>query len=320
MSLASPAAGRTQTGGPAAVGENEGGAVVPEPRSARSASAPASSSAPASATVSASPGGQAAPATSGGAGAPALRIEGVSFGYPGRRGAVTAVDDVSFTVPVGGMGVLVGPSGCGKSTLLRLVAGLLEPTAGTIDVAGVAPAQLRRDRRAGFAFQDPGLLSWRSVRRNIELPFDLARLPKDPAWVDHLLEITGLADWAGRRPRELSGGMRQRVALARALATRPDVLLLDEPFGALDEITRADLNFELLRIVSDTATTCLLVTHSVDEAVLLADTVVVLGPRPCSVHAVHDVPVPRADRRELRDSAEFAARCRAIRADLEAAR
>ncbi|MBX6390057.1 MAG: ABC transporter ATP-binding protein [Frankia sp.] len=261
---------------------------------------------------------QASPGESGAG--PVLRVDGVSFGYPGRRGALAAVDNVSFTLPVGGLGVLVGPSGCGKSTLLRLVAGLLEPTAGTIDLAGVAPARLRRDRRVGFAFQDPGLLSWRSVRRNIELPFDLARLPKDSAWVDHLLEITNLADWANRRPRELSGGMRQRVALARALATRPDVLLLDEPFGALDEITRADLNFELLRIVADTGTTCLLVTHSVDEAVLLADTVVVLGPRPCRVHATHTVDVPRGDRRELRDSAEFAARCREIRSALEAAR
>ncbi|WP_198543404.1 ABC transporter ATP-binding protein [Pseudofrankia sp. BMG5.36] len=317
MSMAPPTTGRAQTGGTATA---SGGTDVPGPRSAMPEPAPTSASASAPTSAAAGPGRYPAPAVAGGAGPPVLRVDGVSFGYPGRRGAVTAVDDVSFTVPVGGIGVLVGPSGCGKSTLLRLVAGLLEPTAGTIDVAGVSPAQLRRARRAGFAFQDPGLLSWRSVRRNIELPFDLARLPKDRAWVDHLLEITGLADWAGRRPRELSGGMRQRVALARALATRPDVLLLDEPFGALDEITRADLNFELLRILSDTGTTCLLVTHSVDEAVLLADTVVVLGPRPCSVHAVHEVPVPRPDRREQRDSAEFAARCRAIRAALEGAR
>ncbi|CAO5233192.1 ABC transporter ATP-binding protein [Frankia sp. AgKG'84/4] len=249
-----------------------------------------------------------------------LRIRGVSYGYPQRRGAVPAVDDVSFEVPRGGMGVLVGPSGCGKSTLLRLVAGLLEPDAGDIEVGGVNPARLRAERRAGFAFQDPGLLSWRTVRRNIELPFDLAGLPRDRAWTDHLLEITGLADWADRRPRELSGGMRQRVALARALATRPDVLLLDEPFGALDEITRSDLNLELLRILTDTATTCLLVTHSVDEAVLLADVVVVLGRRPCAVHAVHEVPTPRAGRREVRDTADFADRCRAVRAALEAGR
>ncbi|SNQ50440.1 putative ATP-binding protein BAB2_1147 [Frankia canadensis] len=249
-----------------------------------------------------------------------LRIQAVSYGYRGRRGALPAVDRVSFDVPRGGMGVLVGPSGCGKSTLLRLVAGLLEPDTGSIDVGGVTPARLRAQRRAGFAFQDPGLLSWRTVRRNIELPFDLAGLPKDRAWTDHLLEITGLTEWADRRPRELSGGMRQRVALARALATRPEVLLLDEPFGALDEITRSDLNLELLRILSDTGTTCLLVTHSVDEAVLLADVVVVLGRRPCAVRAVLDVPQPRSQRRAARDTPEFSARCRAVREELEAGR
>ncbi|XVQ07324.1 ABC transporter ATP-binding protein [Spirillospora sp. CA-255316] len=246
-------------------------------------------------------------------------IDSVSYSYgKGRRG-VPAVDDVTLTLPRGRLAVLVGPSGCGKSTLLRLVAGLAEPTSGAIGFDGASMAELRAGHRVGFAFQDPALMSWRTVRRNIELPFDLAGLRRDRDWVDHLLEITHLADWARHRPRELSGGMRQRVALARALATRPDVLLLDEPFGALDEITRAELNFELLDIASTTGATCVLVTHSVEEAVLLGDQVVVLGRRPCAIRGEHTIEIDRGDRRAARDTPEFSAYCRAVRADLEAA-
>jgi NitT/TauT family transport system ATP-binding protein len=249
-----------------------------------------------------------------------LRVDRVSYGYGGgrRRPQVQAVDDVSFGVPHAAVGVLLGPSGCGKSTLLRLAAGLLQPGAGRIRFGGEEPDRLRRERRIGFAFQDPSLLSWRTVRRNVELPFDLAKLPVDRAWIDELLDIVRLRDWADRRPRELSGGMRQRVSLARALATRPDVLLLDEPFGALDEITRADLNLELLRILSATKTTCLLVTHSVEEAVLLGDTIVVLSGRPCAVKAIHEVKTPRERRSESRDTVEFLDHCREIRGALSA--
>lgn len=251
-----------------------------------------------------------------GAPRPGIVIDSVSYSYSGKS-PVPAVDDVSLELTRGRLGVLVGPSGCGKSTLLRLVAGLAEPTAGKLSFAGASVDNLRNERRIGFAFQDPGLLGWRNVRRNIELPFDLSGLAKDPQWIDHLLDITHLGDWATRRPRQLSGGMRQRVALARALATRPDVLLLDEPFGALDEITRAGLNVELLNIVSDTGTTCLLVTHSVEEAVLLGDQVFVLGPRPCAVRSRHEITIPRDQRSAARDTAQFSAYCREIRASLE---
>jgi NitT/TauT family transport system ATP-binding protein len=255
---------------------------------------------------------------------PPARADGIvltSVGYTYGRGraATAAVDDVSLTLPRGELGVLVGPSGCGKSTLLRLAAGIAEPTRGSVSFAGRPVDALRRERRVGFAFQDPGLMPWRTVRRNIELPFDLAGLPRDRQWVDHLLDINHLTEWADRRPRQLSGGMRQRVALARALATQPDMLLLDEPFGALDEITRAELNIELLNIVTATGTTCLLVTHSVEEAVLLGDTVAVLGRRPCAVRGHHTIGIDRADRRAARDSVEFAGYCRSIRANLEAA-
>jgi len=248
-----------------------------------------------------------------------LRIESVSFSYGGgRRPLVAAVDQVDFVVPHGALGVLVGPSGCGKSTLLRLAAGLAQPMLGRISFGPLAPDELRKQRRIGFAFQDPALMSWRSVRRNVELPFDLANLRADKAWIRELLEIVGLSEWADRRPRELSGGMRQRVSLARALATRPDLLLLDEPFGALDEITRSELNLELLRILSTTRTTCLLVTHSVEEAVLLGDRVVVLSNRPCTVKLVHDVTEAREDRGASRDTVQFLEQCRVIRAGLAA--
>jgi NitT/TauT family transport system ATP-binding protein len=244
-------------------------------------------------------------------------VRSVSFAYGTGSRRTPAIDDLTLHLPVGRIGVLVGPSGCGKSTLLRLVAGLAEPTSGSITFAGTAPAQLRADHRIGFAFQDAGLLNWRSVRRNIELPYDLTGDKKDDAWVDHLLQITSLADWADARPRQLSGGMRQRVALARALVTKPDVLLLDEPFGALDEITRGQLNLELLSIVSDTGTTCLLVTHSVEEAVLLGDHVTVLGRRPCAMRSEHDIDIPREQRRAARDTPTFSGYCRDIRLSLE---
>jgi NitT/TauT family transport system ATP-binding protein len=246
-----------------------------------------------------------------------LDITNVSYEYRSGRTRTPAVREVSLNLEPGRVGVLLGPSGCGKSTLLRMAAGLVDPTDGKISYTGTSAHQLRAARRIGFAFQDPSLLSWRSVRKNIELPFDLAGLPKDSAWVDHLLAITSLTEWAGHRPRQLSGGMRQRVSVARALATKPSALLLDEPFGALDEITRSQLNLELLAILDDTGTTCLMVTHSVEEAVLLGDRVVVLSPRPCTPRAVHDVDVARSDRRAFRDTAQFAALCAEIRASLE---
>jgi NitT/TauT family transport system ATP-binding protein len=246
-----------------------------------------------------------------------LDITDVSFDYRSGRTSTPAVRNVSLNLAPGQVGVLLGPSGCGKSTLLRMAAGLIDPTAGTISYSGTSTHQLRAQRRIGFAFQDPSLLSWRSVRKNIELPFDLAGLPKDPAWVDHLLAITSLTEWAKHRPRQLSGGMRQRVSVARALATKPWALLLDEPFGALDELTRGQLNLELLNILDDAGTTCLMVTHSVEEAALIGDRVMVLSPRPCSPRAVHDIDVPRADRRQFRDSPQFATQCAAIRASLE---
>jgi NitT/TauT family transport system ATP-binding protein len=241
-----------------------------------------------------------------------LRNVGVTF-ESARAGEVEAVRDVSIALDEGRFGALVGPSGSGKSTLLRVVAGLLAPTTGTVTIGGAAPELARRRRQVGFAFQDPTLLGWRNVRANLELPFQLSHRPVDQDYIDRLLELTNLADAQHRRPRELSGGMRQRVALARALVTRPTLLLLDEPFGALDELTRTELNFELLNVVAETRPTVLLVTHSLEEAALLADEVFVLGARPGHLRAHIEVPYGRPRTPRTYDADSYHDTCRAIR-------
>ncbi|HET7678015.1 MAG TPA: ABC transporter ATP-binding protein, partial [Candidatus Limnocylindrales bacterium] len=191
------------------------------------------------------------------------------------------------------MAAVIGPNGSGKSTLLRLVGGLLAPEAGSVSLDGrpvVGP-----DPRVGFVFQEPRLLPWRDARDNVAYPLELAGLPAGARRrrALELLELVGVADFAAARPHELSGGMRQRVAIARALALEPAVLLLDEPFSALDALTRERLNAELLELWGRTGTTILLVTHSIAEAVFLADRVLVLSPRPGRVVADVAVPLPR---------------------------
>jgi NitT/TauT family transport system ATP-binding protein len=211
-------------------------------------------------------------------------------------GGVEAVRPLDLSFVAGQTTALVGPSGCGKSTLLRMIAGLEEPTTGTIEIGGLPPSETLRRAGLSVAFQDPSLLPWRSVRGNIELALGLARRPVNDADVDQLIRLVGLDGFAETRPSQLSGGMRQRAAIARALATRPQLLLLDEPFGAVDELTRQQLAQDLPRIWEARGTTTILVTHSVSEAVMLSDRIIVLSPRPAVV--VADVPVdlprPRA--------------------------
>ncbi|MEU6222879.1 ABC transporter ATP-binding protein [Streptomyces sp. NPDC047042] len=197
-----------------------------------------------------------------------------------RRNVVRALDGIDLAVREGEFVSLLGPSGCGKSTILRIVAGLEQPTAGTTVVAGQRPQAMSRGHRLGVAFQEHALLPWLSARDNVSLPFKVARRPVDRARVDELLTLVGLRDFADARPRQLSGGMRQRVSIARALVLRPDLLLLDEPFGALDAVTRRRLNGELARIWAAEQITTILVTHDVEEAVLLSDRVVVMSGRP----------------------------------------
>jgi NitT/TauT family transport system ATP-binding protein len=198
-------------------------------------------------------------------------------------GGTEAVRPIDLTFAAGRTTALVGPSGCGKSTLLRMIAGLEPPSAGTIEIGGAPPAETRRRAGLSMAFQDPSLLPWRSVRGNIELALRLARCRVAQSEIDQLIALVGLDGFADTRPAELSGGMRQRAAMARALATRPGLLLLDEPFGAVDELTRSQLAQDLPRIWEARGTTTILVTHSVSEAVCLSDRVIVLSARPAEI-------------------------------------
>lgn len=198
-------------------------------------------------------------------------------------GRTEAVATFSITLAAAQTTALVGPSGCGKSTILRMIAGLEEPDTGTIRLGEESPKALARRGGLAMAFQDPSLLPWRSVRSNIALGAKLARKPADI--VDELIELVGLDGFADHRPAELSGGMRQRAAIARALASKPEVLLLDEPFGAVDMMTRNRLNSDLPPIWRARGTTAVLVTHSVREAALLADRILVLSPRPARLVA-----------------------------------
>lgn len=213
--------------------------------------------------------------------------------FPGGTEAVRPMD---MTFAAGQTTALVGPSGCGKSTLLRMIAGLESPSAGSIEIDGAPPSATLQRAGLSIAFQDPSLLPWRSVRGNIELALNLARRPARASEIEQLITLVGLDGFAETRPAALSGGMRQRAAIARALATRPGLLLLDEPFGAVDELTRRQLAQDLPRIWEARGTTTILVTHSVTEAVALSDRVIVLSPRPAEIVADIAIDLPRPRR------------------------
>jgi NitT/TauT family transport system ATP-binding protein len=239
---------------------------------------------------------------------PAVLVAGVQKVFNrGRANQVDALVGVDLSIASGELVSLIGPSGCGKSTLLRLVANLTDPTAGMIAVNGKTAKQARLDQDYGMAFQQAGLFDWRSVVKNVELPLELKGWDKSKRRqrAMEMLQLVKLQDFADHRPWQLSGGMQQRVAIARALAAHPALLLMDEPFGALDEMTREHMQAELLRVCDETATSVVFVTHSIPEAVYLSDRVVVMSPRPGRITRVIDIGLGRHRDTDTREDAQF---------------
>jgi NitT/TauT family transport system ATP-binding protein len=226
--------------------------------------------------------------------------------YQSKQGDIEAVRDITFDLGSHEFVSIIGPSGCGKSTLLRIAADILPPTEGKVVINKYSPSEARMNREFAFVFQDPVVVPWRTVIRNVELPLEV--MGADPSVrtskAKETLELVGLKGFESMLPRQLSGGMKQRAAIARALTYDPPILYMDEPFGALDEITRDRMNLELLRIWNETKAAILFVTHSIDEAVFLSDRVVVLTPRPGRVKQIIDVPLPRPRTVEMKRSKE----------------
>jgi len=232
---------------------------------------------------------------------------------------VTALTSVSLDIKKGEFISLLGPSGCGKTTLLRIIADLLQPTQGTISVGGETPRQARLKQRYGIVFQSAVLYDWRTVRKNVMLPLEIMHIPKSERAdrADKMLELVGLSDFADHYPSQLSGGMQQRVGIARALVLQPEILLMDEPFSALDEFTREKLHLDLLKIWRKTNKTIIFVTHNIQESVFLSDRVCVLSPHPGRLSAVVDINLPRPRTMEMRNTPEFTELVAKVRGSFE---
>lgn len=246
---------------------------------------------------------------------PALTFTGVGKTYTSTAGDITALQDITFSIREGEFVSIVGPSGCGKSTLLKLVAGVIRPSSGTIAVPRAAEGTRGTAGRLGMVFQTPVLMPWRDVLSNVMLPFEILRLDqrKGRKRAREMLALVGLAGFERRFPWELSGGMQQRVAISRALVFNPTLLLMDEPFGALDALTREEMGTELLRIWEETRKTILFVTHSIDEAVFLSDRVVVMSARPGTIALVTPIELPRPRDAKVRYHPQFTHYCEQLR-------
>ena len=251
----------------------------------------------------------------------AVLMSGVDMVFnPGGGQEVRALEGIDLEVGRGEFISLIGPSGCGKSTLLRLAGDLLSPTAGRVAVNGKDPSAARLDREYGMVFQSATLLEWRKVRANVELPLEVMEAGKRRRRerAEAMLALVGLTEFADHYPWQLSGGMQQRVSIARSLAFEPSILLMDEPFGALDEMTRERMQAELLRIWAETRTTVVFVTHSIPEAVFLSNRVVIMSPRPGRITRVVDIDLPQPRIQETRQDQRFFELLTSVREGLRA--
>jgi NitT/TauT family transport system ATP-binding protein len=256
----------------------------------------------------------------GASGEPCIRLRGVGLRYQAERGETEALSNIDLDIAEGEFVAFLGSTGCGKSSLLRLVSDLVEPTSGTVSIRGGPAVAARRLNEFGFVFQDPALLSWRTAIGNVQLPLEVVGYPahKRRAHCEALLESVGLLKFKDAYPHQLSGGMKQRVAIVRALAWNASILLMDEPFSALDELTKNQLQDDLLRIWSAERKTVLFVTHNISEAVYLADRVVVMSPHPGQIKTILPVHLPRPRTEDMREQPAFLSQVRLAREALRA--
>ncbi|MHA3980053.1 ABC transporter ATP-binding protein [Halovulum sp. GXIMD14794] len=260
------------------------------------------------------------PETSPVTAAPVIQARDLSLTFQTGDGPVHALKDVSLDIGQGDFVSFIGPSGCGKTTFLRVMADLEQPTAGSVTVNGVSPEEARRARAYGYVFQAAGLYPWRTIGGNIRLPLEIMGIPRaeQAERVKRVLELVDLAGFEKKYPWQLSGGMQQRASIARALAFDADILLMDEPFGALDEIVRDHLNEQLLALWARTGKTIAFVTHSIPEAVYLSTKIVVMSPRPGRISDVIESPLPRERPLDIRDTPEFIEIAHRVREGLRA--